>query len=238
MPYSLKPRRGIIRIPPAGTKVYSFREALRSGTVIDRPNRFLVNVQTEEGPLKCHLHDPGRLRELIFPGNMVKYRPTNGLKTSHSVTAALDQGQWILTDTRIHSEVASAFLPEDVEREVAVGNHRMDFRSGSTLIEVKGCTMIRNGVATFPDAPTKRGREHLELLKNHVRSGNSSIIIILAFRGEASGFEPNELTDPDFAREFREAMKEGVEYFIPKFSFENGSVVYQGEIDPVARHLK
>ncbi len=227
----------LIRKPGEGLIVFSFKEELLEGKVIDRPNRFLVNVLTVDGPLKCHIHDPGRLKELIFPGNRVLYRPTSGVKTSHSITAALDNGQWILTDTRIHSDVASTFLPGDTEREVSVGNHRIDFRHGETLIEVKGCTMLEGKIATFPDAPTKRGREHLELLRAHVRNGHRAIIMVLSFREDAVGFQPNEGTDPAFAEEFRLALRDGVEYFIPRFSFENGSVIYHGNIHPMKEYL-
>lgn len=227
----------IVRTPPLGSKVYSFRERLREGKVLDRPNRFLVNIESDEGVLKCHLHDPGRLKELIFRGNRVKYRATNGIKTKHSITAALDGEQWILTDTRVHSEIASVFLPETVEREVKVGNHRMDFRSGDMMIEVKGCTMLRGGIATFPDAPTVRGREHLELLRNHVADGNRALLVILTFRDNATGFTPNAETDPAFAQEFRRALKSGVDWFIPKFSFEDGDIVYRGEINPTPENL-
>ncbi len=223
----------LVRIPNIGSKVYTFKEELRTGRVIERPNRFLVNIESDEGDLKCHLHDPGRLKELIFKGNSIKYRPSNGIKTNHSITAALDGGQWILTDTRIHSEIASVFLPENVEREVKVGNHRMDFRYDDTLIEVKGCTMMRGDIATFPDAPTIRGREHLELLRNHVNDGKGALLIILTFRGNAKGFTPNGDTDPAFAKEFRLALESGVECFIPKFSFEDGEIVYRGEINPI-----
>lgn len=230
-------RSRLIHTPAEGQKVFTFWETLLEGKVIDRPNRFLVNIMAEGGPLKCHIHDPGRLKELIFPGNSILYRPTSGIKTSHSVTAALDNGHWILTDTRIHSAVASAFLPEDAEREVRIGNHRIDFRHGDALIEVKGCTMLQGNTATFPDAPTKRGREHLGLLREHVREGNRAVIIILTFRKDAKSFQPNEETDPAFAEEFRLALRDGVEYFIPRFSFENGSVVYHGDISPEKRYL-
>ncbi len=225
----------LILVPQEGFRVFSFREHLLEGKVIDRPNRFLVNVQTGEGPLECHLHDPGRLKELIYPGNSVLYRPTNGVRTSHSVTAALDSGQWILTDTRIHSAVASTFLPADVEREVGVGRHRIDFRHGDTLIEVKGCTMLKGNIATFPDAPTKRGREHLELLRNHALEGKRAVIMILTFRKDAESFQPNEETDPAFAEEFMLALRDGVECFIPRFSFEEGTLVYRGNIRPAGR---
>lgn len=227
----------LINVPDKGLSVYSFQEELMEGKVIDRPNRFLVNVMTKDGPLKCHIHDPGRLKELIYPGNRVLYRPTSGIKTSHSITAAYDRGQWIPTDTRIHSTVASRFLPDDSEKEVRIGNHRIDFRHGDTLIEVKGCTMLERNIATFPDAPTKRGREHLKLLGEHARNGHKAIIMVLTFREGAESFQPNEATDPDFAEEFRLALRDGVEYFIPRFSFENASVVYHGNIHPVEKYL-
>lgn len=221
--------REFLRLPEPGSVLFRFSGGLVEGKVIDRPNRFLVNVDINGERVPSHLHDPGRLKELIFPGNSVLVRETRGVKTSHSVTAALDNGEWILTDTRVHSEIASKFLPEDAVREVKVGNHRMDFRRGNTLIEVKGCTLLKGDIATFPDAPTRRGREHLELLRQHKMEGGDSVLMILAFRKNARCFLPNEETDPEFALEFRSAIRHGVGIFIPLLSFEAGSIVFHGE---------
>lgn len=225
----------IIQVPRIGETLYSFPEALVTGTVIDRPNRFLVNVDFNGNSVPCHLHDPGRLRELIFPGNKVLIRNTKGIRTSHSVTAALDGNDWILTDTRVHSQIASRFLPAGIRKEVAVGNHRIDFQWQDTFIEVKGCTMLRNNAATFPDAPTKRGREHLELLRRHIANGGKSGLIVLAFRKSAQCFVPNSETDPDFSREFYGALSDGVEVFIPRLFFEDGNIKFGGHIG-VCRH--
>lgn len=222
--------RDILQLPEIGAVLYSFSERLVEGTVINRPNRFLVNADVQGRVIPCHLHDPGRLHELIFPGNKVLIRKTNGIKTSHSVTASLDNGEWILTDTRVHSQIASRFLPGDTSREVAVGNHRIDFKWNDTLIEVKGCTMIRENKATFPDAPTKRGREHIGLLRSHLALGGKSALLILAFRKSAECFIPNSETDPDFSREFYGAIKDGVDIFIPLLSFEAANVLFQGSI--------
>lgn len=226
----MKSDSDIITLPGNGEVVYSFGQSMFEGTVLDRPNRFLVNVGTGKEEIGCHLHDPGRLRELIYPGNSVLCRPTRGVKTSHSVTAAYHEGEWVLTDTRIHSSVAARFLPEGTTPEVPVGNHRMDFKFQDTLIEVKGCTLLNGLTATFPDAPTKRGKEHLTILRDHVRSGGRSLIMILAFRKYAQCFVPNAETDPAFDQEFRKALEDGVEYFIPRFSFEDGSIVFRGQI--------
>lgn len=219
-----------IQLPEMGETLYSFPEALLQGTVIDRPNRFLVNVDTGGKSLPCHLHDPGRLRELIFPGNKVLIRKTEGIRTSHSVTAALDNHEWVLTDTRVHSRIAATFLPAGIRKEVAIGNHRIDFQWNDTLIEVKGCTMLKGKTATFPDAPTKRGREHLELLRRHIASGGRSALIVLTFRKDAQCFVPNSETDPDFSREFFGAINDGVEVFIPRLYFEDGNIRFHGQI--------
>lgn len=221
----------IFRIPEIGQTLFDFSAELVKGSVIDRPNRFLVNVDVQGESIPCHLHDPGRLKELIFPGNKVLIRKTEGIKTSHSVTASKHVNEWILTDTRVHSDIASRFLPSDVKREVKLGNHRIDFQWDRTLIEVKGCTMIRGNIATFPDAPTKRGREHLTLLRNNLASGRNSALMILTFRKNAKCFKPNEETDPEFSEEFYKALKDGVEVFIPLLSFQNGKIAFHGTID-------
>ncbi len=221
----------ILRIPESGARLYSFATDLLQGTVIDRPNRFLVNVSVEGKNIPCHLHDPGRLLELIFPGNNVLVRRTNGIKTSHSVTASQCNDEWVLTDSRVHSELASQFLPADSRKEVKIGNHRIDFQWEDTLIEVKGCTMMVGETATFPDAPTKRGREHIEILRQHVSGGGRSALFILTFRKSARCFIPNSNTDPEFSKEFYKALNDGVEVFIPKLSFENGNILFQNFID-------
>lgn len=221
---------GFLKVPEPGTEVFSFGSGIFEAEVIDRPNRFIVNVSHEGTPLKCHLHDPGRLKELIFPGNRVLCRKTSGRSTNYSITAARHDGEWILTDTRIHSRIASQFLPPEAQAEVRVGNHRLDFRYGNTLIEVKGCTLMVDGVATFPDAPTRRGREHLDLLRENVATGSGSLLIVLVFRGNASCFVPNGETDPQFRNAFVAALGSGVGYFIPRFHFDGNAITYRGSI--------
>jgi sugar fermentation stimulation protein A len=44
---------------------------LIEGTFIDRPNRFLTNIRIGESIVASHLPDPGRLKELLYPGATV-----------------------------------------------------------------------------------------------------------------------------------------------------------------------
>ncbi len=219
-----------------GFPVYTFQDSLFACTVIDRPNRFVVNVSRDGETLKCHLHDPGRLKELIYEGARVLVRPTEGEKTKFSITAASENSRWIITDTRIHSDIASLFIAQNARREVAVGKKRIDFMHGNHYVEVKGCTLVVDGIARFPDAPTKRGKEHLDLLAQLVKGGYKATVIVLVMRDDASCFMPNADTDPHFARSFSLAMAAGVGLKILEFLLAGNSVVYRGEIGLCVDH--
>lgn len=218
--------------PRPGDVVYKFEGPLKLVEIVDRPNRFLVRV-TESGTIKlCHLHDPGRLPELVRPGAEALVRPTRGAKTDCSVTAIrAPNGRWVVTDSRIHSAIARKFLGEGAEQEVRVGGHRLDFKLGDTYIEVKGCTLVVDGVALFPDAPTRRGAEHMSLLKSLIEAGYRAKVIVLVMRPDALCFSPNWRTDPRFAGAFVDLIDAGGEAAVYKFEFaEDGSVVYAGDI--------
>jgi sugar fermentation stimulation protein A len=213
-----------------GFEVYSFKADLREAVVIDRPNRFIVNVRGPSGNLVCHLHDPGRLKDLIYPGNRVLIRESSGVKTSYSITAALNNSRWIITDTRIHSEIASKFIARDAKREIQVGRKRLDFKSGDNYIEVKGCTLMIQGRAMFPDAPTRRGREHMDLLAKLAADGHGASALILVMRDDVLCFTPNRDTDPEFAGAFYRAIEAGVQMRILTFSLVGNRVIFSGEI--------
>jgi len=102
--------------PAVGDVVYRFEGPLRLVEILDRPNRFLVRVVDGGQVRSCHLHDPGRLPELVRRGARAVVRPTRGVKTDCSITAIeAPNGVWVVADSRIHSDVASLFLGEGQE---------------------------------------------------------------------------------------------------------------------------
>lgn len=207
--------------------VYDFKVDPIEALVKERLNRFLVLLGDGR---KCHLHDPGRLKELIYPGNKILVRPTKGLKTDCSVTAAWSGKEWVVIDSRIHSDIASKFLPSNAEREVRVGNSRIDFKVGDEYIEVKGCTLVKDGIALFPDAPTRRGTKHLMELINLLKTGKRATLFILVMRSDARCFMPNKETDRDFDRAFWEFLNKGGNVVIKKFKLSGSKVLYVGDI--------
>ena len=158
------------------------------GTLKSRPNRFLAIVDIEQNGTvlkdqKVHVRDPGRLKELLYPGNkvLVKHRPGENRKTQWEIIAALDD-DWILINSGYHRAISEAILrnPEispfgkldRLKAEVSVGHSRLDFmleKDGQQIgLEIKGCTLEIREIALFPDAPTERGAKHVESLKGLV----------------------------------------------------------------------
>lgn len=93
--------------------------------------------------------------------------------------------------------------------ETTYGSSRFDFmlkskKTDRTLyLEVKGCTLERDGVALFPDAPTERGVKHLRELISCREAGLDAAVMILIQMEKIKYFSPNYATH----REFGEAMK-------------------------------
>ena len=68
-------------------------------------------------------------------------------------------------------------------------------------------------MALFPDAPTIRGRRHVEELKRAVAEGERAAIIFVVQRGDASAFTTNDEADPSFGCALRAAVEAGVEVY-------------------------
>ena len=116
-----------------------------------------------------------------------------------------------------------------------VKDSRLDFKVGDVYVEVKGCTLARQGVALFPDAPTERGARHVKLLRELAAEGHGALLLVLVMRPDAKCFLPNEATDERFARAFWEALSSGVRVRVPRFRLEPPDLIYEGEI-PLCGH--
>ena len=66
------------------------------------------------------------------------------------------------------------------------------------LLEVKGCTLERNGIGYFPDAPTERGVKHLRELTKAVQKGYVAILAFVIAMPKVSVVYPNVETHKAF----------------------------------------
>ena len=78
-------------------------------------------------------------------------------------------------------------------------------------VEIKNCSLVKEGHARFPDAVTTRGRKHLHELIRLKHEGHRAVIFFLIQRMDAQVFTPAETIDPDYAESLGEAEKNGVE---------------------------
>jgi sugar fermentation stimulation protein A len=94
-----------------------------------------------------------------------------------------------------------------IRREKTIDRSKFDFlveRKGKkpALLEIKSCSLCHKGVAMFPDAPTKRGRRHLEDLNSLAKQGYDTYTLYLTTHRHANVFIPNGHTDPDYCTAF------------------------------------
>ncbi|MCX7922897.1 MAG: DNA/RNA nuclease SfsA [Clostridia bacterium] len=203
---------------------------LAEGRFKERLNRFEAIVDIDGIPELVHVPNTGRLKELLVGDAEVIVRKYDNpdRKTRFGLLLVLKDGVWVSIDSANvpnkivyealeRRELAPFSQYQSFKREVTVDNSRFDFALFSSeqdyFIEVKGVTLVDNRTALFPDAPTSRGRKHLEELIELKRNGKGAGVVFIIQRQDADIFIPNDITDKDFGRLLRKAYAEGVELY-------------------------
>lgn len=198
---------------------------------LSRPNRFIAKVLVEGAEETVHVKNTGRCRELLVPGCRVWLERSDNpqRKTLYdlvTVEKPLEGGGTKLVNmdsqapNRLFAEWAAAghFRPglTLLRPETAWGRSRFDFyweagpnRRG--FVEVKGCTLEKDGWTRFPDAPTERGVKHLEELLLAKEQGYEAAVCFVIQMADVEGFSPNDETHPAFGEALRRAAACGVE---------------------------
>lgn len=203
-----------------------FPGRLVRGVFLSRPNRFLGIVRVRGGETGCFVPNSGRLRELLRPGTTVYLRETTsgGRKTRWDLVLVRHRDILVSVDTRVVNRlvpeaIRSGAIPSlrglgIVKAEYPFLDSRLDFLmqdgEGPVLLEAKSCTLVEGGVALFPDAPTGRGRRHLEALAGAVQRGMKAVVVFVIQREDGEIFSPNAGLDPGFGRAFQQALAGGV----------------------------
>lgn len=194
---------------------------IRKAVFIKRINRFIAYVRIDGHEETVHVKNTGRCRELLIPGAEVWLTAlgTPGRKTVYDLVAVRkSNGLLINMDSQAPNKVVQEWLDtqgfDQVIPEYRYGESRIDFcmiRQGQRyLMEVKGCTLEKDGIGYFPDAPTERGVKHLHEL---VHAANEGVRAILTFVIQMDGVKevrPNTDTHPAFGTALEEAKAAGV----------------------------
>ena len=199
---------------------------------LSRINRFVGEIFIDGRKELVHIADPGRLGELAIPGNdvvVMKVPQKPSRKLSYELIAFRENREWIFTNSRYHRKIAeelfqNGVIPElsglSVIPEYRTGKSRIDFALTNTekwLVEIKGCTLAKDNIALFPDAPTTRGKRHIFELIRAFSAGWKAMVIFLVMIPWVTELQPNIQTDPDFSHALEIAYKQGIKIRAVKF---------------------
>jgi len=183
------------------------------GTFIVRSNRFVVKCDIDGEIFDCHLPNPGRLWELLFPGVTLFLVENRGGKTAYTAIAVDTLEGPVLLHTHKANDLVEELLKnreipsfrekKPIKREISVGKSRFDFllkgNSRPTLLEVKSCTLFGKRGSMFPDAPSERAVRHVKELEHLSSEGYDAAVIFVVQSRKPEWFLPDFHTDPKFA---------------------------------------
>ena len=197
-----------------------YREIIE-GRFIDRPNRFIAHVLINGVEETVHVKNTGRCRELLIPNAEVRLEVSENpnRKTKYDLVAVYKESLgWVNIDSQAPNKIVKEWLQtkdfDVVKPEYRYGDSRIDFymkRDGQEyLMEVKGCTLEREGVGYFPDAPTKRGVKHLRELAQASRLGYQCAVAFVIQMEDVKEVRPNVEMQTEFGKAWKEAEEAGV----------------------------
>lgn len=212
-----------------------FEYKLITGYFIKRPNRFIAHIDLGGKEVIAHVPNTGRMKELLLPRVevLVSYHPEPNRKTHYTLRMIKKNGCWVSIDSQLPNQLAVEGIQKgmikelqgykEIKRESVYGNSRFDLKlEGDQIcyVEVKGVTLEIDGWGYFPDAPTERGRKHVEELCEVVQRGMRGVLLFVVQYEKVQGFSPYEKNDPTFAEVLRMAEKVGVEILVYKCKVE------------------
>jgi sugar fermentation stimulation protein A len=207
-----------------------FNKKLIEARFIERLNRFAAVIDCEDEKVLVHIANSGRLRELFTPDNtmyLTPADPTSNRKTAYDLTLVGIGDILVSADARapntlLAEAIECGFIKEfsgytTIKREVTTHDSRLDIRlsgpKGDCYIEAKSVTLVENGIALFPDAPTTKGAKHIRTLATLVNQGHRAAAVFVVQRPDASALRPDARSDPEFHKALTQAVSSGVEVY-------------------------
>ena len=219
-------------------------EINETGKFLERPNRFICEAELSDGKIvTAHVHDSGRIKELLYKGNSVSLRKAKDISKRKTewdlISAKAEDGEDILLNSSFHRYISENILRnfeispfgevDLVKAEVKNGHSRLDYMlekdNKKIWVEVKGVSLSVNKRAIFPDAPSERATKHLNTLMEIKKNGKRACVLLLVFR-DSDSFIPNYETDKLFFETFYKTLENGVEVYPIQLKLKNGEIFY------------
>jgi sugar fermentation stimulation protein A len=203
------------------------------GVLIKRYKRFMADVKLDTGEtITAHCPNSGSMKACCEPGRRVFLSHHDNPKRKLKYTWELIEmpSSLVGVNTMVPNRLVFKTIEtggiqglsgyDEIVREVKVRNNaRLDLlltngNQKHCYVEIKNCTLVQNGAATFPDAVTSRGLKHLMEMQQLLSSGHRCVMFYLIQRMDAKRFAPADHIDPAYGKALRQAVKKGVEMLV------------------------
>jgi len=206
---------------------------LTPGILIKRYKRFLADIKLDDGTMiTAHCPNSGSMKTCSEPGMRVwvSESPSPKRKLPYTWEMIEMPGSMvgvnaILPNTLVRNAIIYNRIPEiigysEIIPEITTSEGtRLDLclcaqDCKRCYIEIKNCTYVDKGHASFPDAVTARGKKHVGELEKLANKGFRSIILFIIQRTDAKYFSPADQIDPEYGKSLRKAVSNGVELLV------------------------
>jgi sugar fermentation stimulation protein A len=202
-----------------------YQDSLIEGRLISRYKRFFADIDTNDGVITAHCANTGRMTGLLEQGSRAWFRkqpPGRKLAFAWELVEVASGMACINTaraNELLFSTGLSFWIPKVscVRREPKVGLHRFDLelsRSGQPVyVEIKSVTLCEDrGMGLFPDAPSERARQHVNLLAEMAADGLETHLVFVAMHTGIQSVKPHRALDRAFADACMKAHDAGVTF--------------------------
>jgi len=220
---------------------------IKHGIFKNRPNRFIANVVIDGEEEVVHVKNTGRCKELLVENAKVMLEESDNpnRKTKYSLVSVYKNKMLVNMDSQAPNSIVFEAMERGrikelgnislIKRETTYLKSRFDFYfesdKGKGYLEVKGVTLENNGLVSFPDAPTQRGKKHvMELIEAKKNGYYAGVLFLVQMKG-AKVFSLNDVNDPEFSKAVRLAKENGVEILCYDCIVEEDKVVFDEKID-------
>lgn len=222
-----------------------FPSPLLRGKLVRRYKRFFAEVALDSGDIiTAHTPNTGAMLTCSTPGSIAYVSRAKNPKRKLSYTLELVASGTALVGVNtglpnrlVEEGIRSAVIGElgtyrTIRREVRFGtNSRVDLLleepgQAPCYVEVKNVTLVRDGVALFPDAVSTRATKHMAELAAQAKAGNQATVVFTVQREDCDAAAPADDIDPVYGAALRSAAECGVRV-----------LAYQAHVTPEAISL-
>jgi len=199
--------------------------SLEKCTILKRLNRFVVEALAEDEAIKLNIRNTGRLQKILVRGLQALYKPKQFGRTNGYLIAIQVNDNYAIVDTSFQMALWELLISNELlswlkgfkikQRNIRLDKSTIDYlleKSDTKLfIEVKSATHVEDSIAMYPDAPTERGRRHIDELARLANMGFKAAMHFIVAHPEATAFRIYREVDNELYKIALKAVESGVD---------------------------